>query len=115
MTIEGLIPNSQVVVVPYQPEDVDDPSTWNKQLFLQPGWWIFWVGVALVTSFVGLAIVVLVLSLNEKVGRAGPAYKQILTFYHRDKMSLNGSMLCISSTSMVSFVSPSQFCCRADF
>jgi integrin alpha FG-GAP repeat containing protein 1 len=46
---------------------LNDPSTWNKQLFLQPGWWIFWVGVALVTSFVGLAIVVLVLSLNEKV------------------------------------------------
>lgn len=71
MTIEGLIPNSQVVVVPYQPVDVENPSTWNKQLFLQPGWWIFWVGVALVTSFVGLAIVVLVLSLNEKVGRSG--------------------------------------------
>lgn len=67
MAIEGLIPNSQVVIVPYQPGDVDNPSTWSKSLFLQPGKWIPWVGVTLVTTTIGLAITVLVLHLNEKV------------------------------------------------
>jgi hypothetical protein len=69
MNIEGLIPNSQVVIVPWQPDDEHDPSTWSKQLFLQPGKWIPWVGVTLITTTVILAITVLFLHLNEKVGR----------------------------------------------
>jgi integrin alpha FG-GAP repeat containing protein 1 len=67
MTIEGVIPNSQVVIVPYQPQDVDDSSTWTKQLFLMPGRWIPWVGITLITTIVILAITVLFLHLNEKV------------------------------------------------
>lgn len=68
MSIEGVIPNSQVVVVPYQPEDVQNPGTWSRQLFLMPGRWIPWVGVTLVASMIILATVVLVLHINEKVG-----------------------------------------------
>jgi len=66
MSIEGVIPNSQVVVVPYQPEDIDDPRTWSRQLFLMPGRWIPWVGVTLIGSMIILATVVLVLHINEK-------------------------------------------------
>lgn len=67
MNIEGVIPNSQVVIVPWQPNDVHDSSTWTKQLFLMPGRWIPWVGVTLVTTTIILAITVLFLHLNEKV------------------------------------------------
>ena len=67
MTIEGVIPNSQVVIVPYQPKDVHDSSTWTKQLFLMPGRWIPWVGIKLITTIDILAITVLFLHLNEKV------------------------------------------------
>ncbi|KAK9897721.1 hypothetical protein P389DRAFT_169746 [Cystobasidium minutum MCA 4210] len=66
MAIEGVIPNSQVVIVPWQPEDGHGPSTWTKQLFLMPGRWIPWVGVTLVTTIIVLAITVLVLHINEK-------------------------------------------------
>lgn len=67
MTIEGVIPNSQVIIVPWQPQDVHDSSTWTKQLFLMPGRWIPWVGITLITTIVILAITVLFLHLNEKV------------------------------------------------
>lgn len=70
MSIEGVIPNSQVVIVPWQQEDVHDSSTWTKQLFLMPGRWIPWVGVTLITTIIVLAITVLVLHINEKVGSA---------------------------------------------
>lgn len=66
MSIEGLIPNSQVVIVPYQPADVHTPATWERQLFLQPGKWIPWVGVALLGSLLILSTIVLVLHVNEK-------------------------------------------------
>lgn len=70
MSIEGVIPNSQVVIVPWQPEDLHDSSTWTKQLFLMPGRWIPWVGVTLITTIIVLAITVLVLHINEKVSSA---------------------------------------------
>lgn len=65
-SIEGLIPNSHVVIVPYQPEDVQTPDSWDRQLFLQPGKWIPWVGVALFVALFCLATTVLVLHINEK-------------------------------------------------
>jgi integrin alpha FG-GAP repeat containing protein 1 len=64
--MEGLIPNSQVVIVPYQPEDGRTPVTWSRQLFLQPGQWIPWVGVALVGSLIALSVIVIVLHVNEQ-------------------------------------------------
>jgi integrin alpha FG-GAP repeat containing protein 1 len=65
--LEGLIPNSQVVIVPWQPDDRQDPGTWSRQLYLHPGDWIPWVAVALVVAMIILAAIVLVLHLNEKV------------------------------------------------
>lgn len=70
VNIEGLIPNSQVVIVPFQPEDVQDPSTWTKELYLQPGDWIPWVTIVLGAAIMGLGIVVVVLQVNEKVSAA---------------------------------------------
>lgn len=39
---------------------------WTKQLYLHPGDWIPWVTVVLITTIVGLAIVVIVLHVNER-------------------------------------------------
>ncbi|KAI5477781.1 Integrin alpha N-terminal domain superfamily protein [Pseudohyphozyma bogoriensis] len=40
INVEGLIPNSQVVIDPYQPDGRFDPSTWSRELYLHPGDWI---------------------------------------------------------------------------
>lgn len=63
LAVEGIIPNSQVVINPWQA----DPSAWTKQLYLHPGDWIPWVTVVLITTIVGLAAVVVVLHVNERV------------------------------------------------
>ncbi|TFY53308.1 hypothetical protein EVG20_g10176, partial [Dentipellis fragilis] len=62
VALEMVIPNSKIVINPV-------PSgEWHKELYLRPGEWIPWVGVSVVGAMLGLAIVVLVLHLNEKVG-----------------------------------------------
>ncbi|GAA98182.1 uncharacterized protein L969DRAFT_93210 [Mixia osmundae IAM 14324] len=66
INVEGLIPNSQVVIVPWQPRNVQEPYTWMKELYLRPGDWIPWVGVVLIVATSILGIVVLVLHLNER-------------------------------------------------
>ena len=37
--IEGVIPNSQVVILPWQPPGGTDPGTWSRRLYLHPGDW----------------------------------------------------------------------------
>ncbi|PWZ01379.1 hypothetical protein BCV70DRAFT_198810 [Testicularia cyperi] len=74
LAVEGIIPNSQVVINPWQggspsrdaTAEQGDPSTWTKQLYLHPGDWIPWVTAVLITTIVGLAIVVIVLHVNER-------------------------------------------------
>lgn len=61
--MEGVIPNSKVVILPPPPEG----GGWRKELYLRPGDWIPWVTVTVVAGTVLLAIIVLVLHLNEKV------------------------------------------------
>ncbi|KAK7037504.1 hypothetical protein VNI00_010996 [Paramarasmius palmivorus] len=58
--MEGVIPNSKLVVSPREEGD------WKKELFLRPGEWIPWVTLTVVIGTVVLAIIVLVLHLNEK-------------------------------------------------
>jgi integrin alpha FG-GAP repeat containing protein 1 len=53
-----------VVILPSAREG----EAWKKELFLRPGRWIPWVTATVVLSTVVLAIIVLVLHLNEKVG-----------------------------------------------
>jgi integrin alpha FG-GAP repeat containing protein 1 len=61
--MEGVIPNSKVVILP--PPDGQDG--WKRELFLRPGEWIPWVTLTVVLATVVLAVIVFVLHLNEKV------------------------------------------------
>lgn len=87
INIEGLIPNSQVVIVPFQPDDVNEPSTWTKELYLQPGDWIPWVTIVLGAAILGLGIVVVVLQVNEKVSSEGNRSCACLLTYHTSRPS----------------------------
>lgn len=62
INMEGVIPNSKVVIIP--PVEGD---SWRRELYLRPGEWIPWVTVTVVAALIILAIIVLVLHLNEKV------------------------------------------------
>ncbi|CAK5279256.1 unnamed protein product [Mycena citricolor] len=62
INIEGVIPNSKVVILP--PSKEGDP--WKRELFLRPGDWIPWVTLTVVIGMILLAVIVLVLHLNEK-------------------------------------------------
>ncbi|KAJ7611627.1 hypothetical protein FB45DRAFT_940496 [Roridomyces roridus] len=62
INIEGVIPNSKVVILP--PSNPGDP--WKRELFLKPGEWIPWVTLTVVLGTIILAVIVLVLHLNEK-------------------------------------------------
>ncbi|KAJ7494497.1 hypothetical protein B0H11DRAFT_2004943 [Mycena galericulata] len=62
INMEGVIPNSKVVILP--PSQEGDP--WKRELFLRPGEWIPWVTLTVVVGTALLAVIVLVLHLNEK-------------------------------------------------
>lgn len=62
INMEGVIPNSKVVIIP--PVEGD---SWKRELYLRPGEWIPWVTLTVVASLIILAVIVLVLHLNEKV------------------------------------------------
>ena len=63
INLEGVIPNSKVVILPSAKEG----EGWKRQLFLRPGKWIPWVTVTVIVGTALLAIIVLILHLNEKV------------------------------------------------
>jgi len=62
INMEGVIPNSRVVIRPSSKEG----EAWKRELFLRPGEWIPWVTVTVVVGTALLAIIVFVLHLNEK-------------------------------------------------
>lgn len=64
INMEGVIPNSKVVILP--PDSKVDGVAWKRELFLRPGDWIPWVTLTVLVTTVLLAIIVLVLHLNEK-------------------------------------------------
>lgn len=57
------IPNSQVVAVPYKPEN---PAGWTLELYITPSGLLFWIMIALVISLLVLAITVYVFYRKEK-------------------------------------------------
>ena len=63
--MEGVIPNSELVVIPCQDENAS-PTSWRRELFLHPADWIYLVTLTLAGVTLVLAIVVFVLHLNEK-------------------------------------------------
>ena len=63
--MEGVIPNSKVVI--YPPAGANGDGSWRRELYLRPGAWIPWVTLTVVATTVVLAIIVFVLHLNEKV------------------------------------------------
>ncbi|KAG0188719.1 hypothetical protein DFQ28_004447 [Apophysomyces sp. BC1034] len=63
---EGVIPNSQLIFIPYQPDNVQDSSTWKVELYIQPADYIPWVLVVLIAAAIILGIVVGVLHWMEK-------------------------------------------------
>jgi integrin alpha FG-GAP repeat containing protein 1 len=65
--MEGVIPNSKVVILP--PSSSNEGAGWKRELYLRPGSWIPWVTVTVVVVTVLLAVIVFVLHLNEKVSR----------------------------------------------
>ena len=94
INMEGVIPNSKVVIIP--PAEGD---SWRRELYLRPGEWIPWVTVTVVASLILLAIIVLVLHLNEKVRPANSTGISQLTCCYRGKTSSNGGEHHIISTS----------------
>lgn len=67
INVEGLIPNSQVLIIPYQPAGRQETSSWSRELYLHPGDWIPWVTIVLGAAIMLLGCVVLVLHIHEKV------------------------------------------------
>ena len=61
--MEGVIPNSKVVIMPPKGPD----GEWKRELYLRPGEWTHWVMFTVVVATIILAIIVFVLHLNEKV------------------------------------------------
>lgn len=70
LTMEGVIPNSQVVISPYLDKNNDlddaDPSSWRRELYLKPGDWVPWVTLTLVTLIIGLCGFVFAMHVREK-------------------------------------------------
>ncbi|KAJ3025050.1 UNVERIFIED_CONTAM: T-cell immunomodulatory protein, partial [Siphonaria sp. JEL0065] len=64
-TYFGVIPNSQLVIVPYEP-DSDGPDEWKLELFINPSTLAPWVFVSLLTTLVGLSGVVVFLHYRER-------------------------------------------------
>ncbi|KAI9473399.1 MAG: hypothetical protein EXX96DRAFT_528016 [Benjaminiella poitrasii] len=63
---EGVIPNSQLIFLPYQPEHVQDSSSWKVELYIKPADYVPWVLVVLVAASLILGIVIAVLRMVEK-------------------------------------------------
>ncbi|KZS98847.1 hypothetical protein SISNIDRAFT_403326 [Sistotremastrum niveocremeum HHB9708] len=64
--LEGVIPNSKVAIWPPNVRDGQIQGDWKRELYLRPGQWIPLVTLTVVLATGLMAIIVLVLHLNEK-------------------------------------------------
>ncbi|KAG8786607.1 hypothetical protein FRC20_011034 [Serendipita sp. 405] len=63
INMEGVIPNSRVVIIP---PDTLGVGEWKRELYLRPGEWIPWVTVTLVVATIILGIIVYAFHWNER-------------------------------------------------
>lgn len=66
INMEGVIPNSKVVIYPPPPGAVVSASGWRRELYLRPGAWIPLVTLTVIVLTAILAVIVGVLHWNEK-------------------------------------------------
>lgn len=74
LSMEGVIPNSQVVISPFYETEPSSPKqeqdstsiSWHRELYLHPGDWIAWVLVTLVTLILLLAGFVALMEVKER-------------------------------------------------
>ncbi|KAI9355106.1 hypothetical protein DFJ73DRAFT_826194 [Zopfochytrium polystomum] len=65
-TYQGVIPNSQLIIVPYQPSGVEDSSTWRLELFVNPSGYAAFVLLTLCICALVLSIIVAGLYVVER-------------------------------------------------
>jgi len=61
----GMIPNSQLIIIPYQQEN-GDPSSWELKQFINPSEYVPYVFISLVSTIIILIIITLLLQFLEK-------------------------------------------------
>jgi len=59
----GIIPNSQIVSVPYPP---NAPDEWVIELYLNPSGYTLWIALSAVAALIGIGIAICVLDKKEK-------------------------------------------------
>jgi len=62
-TWTGLIPNSQIVAIPYPPED---PENWRPELYLSPSGKTLWIFIAVIVGLLGMGGLVGFFTYREK-------------------------------------------------
>lgn len=67
INMEGVIPNSRVVITPPLSTSDNRYQDWRRELYLRPGEWIPWVTLTVILATIILAVIVFVLHLNERV------------------------------------------------
>ncbi|KAI8608561.1 hypothetical protein BC830DRAFT_1210722 [Chytriomyces sp. MP71] len=65
-TYFGVIPNSQLIVVPYEPKTGDGPGAWKLESFINPSSHAPWVFASLLTTLAVLTGVVIFLNVLER-------------------------------------------------
>lgn len=75
LNMEGVIPNSKVVIYP----PTTDDGSWHRELYLRPGAWIPWVTLTVIVLVILLACVVFMFHLNERVSAKTTEMVMVLT------------------------------------
>ncbi|KAL6065865.1 Integrin alpha N-terminal domain-containing protein [Balamuthia mandrillaris] len=58
-----IIPNSQLVAIPYKP---DDPQSWKLELYIKPSGLALWVALAILSALFALAVIIFLFHWREK-------------------------------------------------
>ena len=100
INMEGVIPNSKVVIYPPPPGVEVSASGWRRELYLRPGAWIPLVTLTVIIVTVILAIIVGVLHWNEKVHFSLTYHYGDTHYVYSEKMNLSEDEHHITSISM---------------